>query len=463
MIGKIASEDGDSIAQSSARSIHSTTRLISSDSRSYSLNLLPMEELSPPASPAPFSDLPLSDDRRSEHSQPELELQDNANALSNEEKRNLVRRGKKLQAMLGANAKGLGIEQSFRTVRSAPRRSEPSRYDTGDTDVTGCFPSSPNRPVRRASFPPPSPTLSMASHSPSSPSFRFPLRASMKRQSSGSSFSPAMSMSRSSSSAFATSPETALDTPRTPFDAAWNMGPTLDSKAREERRRRIAKVYAVLGERVPVEHILHTDEHRSPQTAAAVPLVRSGSRLDKASGMLSKQLGKLRKKRPSESSSDESWEAIRSDYGGAAPYKASPIIGGAEVTIDTIRRARKLEDYFGQLPPAHLRRGRSVPRGFESDVHIVGEDGYSPDQEEDDADLLAARRASVVSTKSSRSSLRKSTLQAIDQADPETLKSLGSLYREDRSSGEYVANNRAASPPDFWFRKLARSSALYSY
>lgn len=264
-----------------------------------------------------------------------------ANTLSSDQRRHLVKRSRKLQAMLGATLDESAAQYTL--VDKVPRR----------TNISDPPPVSPTllthlHHSRRSSYPPPSPT---------SP-FR---RASVGSLRSPSPLPPKMSsMSRTSSTEAGmtsemTSPETGLQTPddydaRQPWGhAIYGLGVDIE-KEKEDRRRRVAKLQRFLGEKIPVDLVSST----SGTTTMGPKHKRAPSRLGTALKTAGTRLGLRGRSTTAEDAVEEGEERSSDEVQRSMPVRAKAKVTGmrqasvagplsSEMTIASIRRARKLE------------------------------------------------------------------------------------------------------------------------
>jgi hypothetical protein len=279
-----------------------------------------------------------------------------ANALSLDQRRDLVKRSRKLQAMLGAtldeSAAEYTLVQNVRTPHanvSDPPPVSPTllRQESDPQD----------RATRRSSYPPRSPTSPL--RRPSSATLRSPHDA--LGPSRATAFSPQSMVSTSSSSgdeAAVTSPETGLDTPDT-YDAAQPWGHALyglgladpEARAKEARRRRVAKLQRFLGERIPVELAFAppppTFSHQRTSSRFGYAFQRASSKLgirSRSATPRSTSSSSAVEEDLLRSSEEEARGGSRARFGGVrAPRQTASGRLSSEQTIASIRRARKLE------------------------------------------------------------------------------------------------------------------------
>lgn len=323
-----------------------------------------------PRSPGPFqgvSVVPTDYDQEKAAMEAE-KLPPTVNDLSPDERRDLVKRSKKLQQKLGVQLNEEAARKALQTRRDktspALSASLDDPFDIDDEEMPSALAG--RRRSRSSSFPPPSPT----SPTTFSRLSQVALRNTYQLQQSGMNRSTTMSSISSSSSAggmisateATTSPETSNQSPVTPFEfqsiappwkAPFNIA---DLALKEERRRRVQKVYALLGECVPV-HVVLGDEYladhaNAPSVTANRPKhARTPSRFEQASGVITRRLGMLRKSSKNgdgtgSTSSDEDWQSV--PFIPAHPSILSTADG--EVSIEALRRAQKLERLLGELP-----------------------------------------------------------------------------------------------------------------
>lgn len=262
------------------------------------------------------------------------------NALSQDEKRDLVKRSKKLERMFGVPLEEAAAERVLVGGQPLEGAQDPERLGTGGQEGT---PVRPGRGRRRsASFPPPSPTSAsfedghfFANASPTSPGAR---RLSPPHLGS-------VGMVRSVSSPNATSPVTddvfLPDTPTLPSASHFAALGGTAALQKEERRRKLAKLQRLLGERVPAELALNREPGRG-LAPGGHHMGRSGSRLG---GILKGKLGigHGHGQRGEEVRRDEGFVVVdRQAWGGGEQQQAAK---GSTPTsqIKGLARARKLE------------------------------------------------------------------------------------------------------------------------
>lgn len=320
-------------------------------------------------SPGPFetSLLPLPGSPRAQ--QFSAPMPPTLNELSAGERRNLVKRSKKLQAMLGATLDEAATERTL--VGRGPLRHNSGPFPVSPTLKDEFEASAEWSPTnrRRSSYPPPSPTQSFGPSSPASARYAFRSEAHNAK-------SPESNMSRSSSSGLTmdfTSPDTNHSySPPTPRDF-YSPNPNLwgseqapmhwTNSTKEERRRRVQKVYAVLGEVVPVDVIFGSPDPGLPHPRSSRDKhVRSPSRLGQAGDAISRSFGILKRKnrQADGSTSEEEWVKIQ-NQAQAAPSPFASLVHKEntpqhlqDASIEQLKRARKLEHIFGELPCAPL-------------------------------------------------------------------------------------------------------------
>ncbi|BGP22169.1 hypothetical protein Rt10032_c07g3347 [Rhodotorula toruloides] len=316
------------------------------------------------------------------------------NALTADEKRELVRRSKKLEGFFGASFH----EDAARKVLVGARGQASGQPEVSQTAATFARHDSADSAHggRRDSLAPPyagragptpgysfgayrrpsllSNSLSHSSMclsasargstgsasplaSPRSPTF--PTTPRMQRSSS----SPSR---RSSSFSSMTSPEYAY------FSAEPRRPSTLEreeqQRLREERRKKLEKVTRLLGERVPPQLVVGT-QHGALEAwrgePGDTPITRSRSK-----GGIGRLKGKLGFGGPhAPPSQDESSERGDAGWDYVQPQWTAPTdeAGGADTVrtagsaVDALTKARKLESLFGDLPPPSLYLAPAPP------------------------------------------------------------------------------------------------------
>ena len=232
-------DDTQSITAASLRSASSSQALLRP-------SVLKLSEISTNSSfvdrsPGPFSDSLVPAVSRSEVRK--APLPPTKNELSPEAKRDLVKRNKKLGQLLGTTLNEKAAERQL--------LGRAGRSFSGPEPLSPKFLNEHNSPilVKRSSFPPASPNQSHSA--PPSPGL---FSDTSELPSKTPELSDTLTNSSSSGApADFTSPDTNSESPLTPRDfsptIAWQMRTGKDTK--EERRKRIHKVYALLGEVVP--------------------------------------------------------------------------------------------------------------------------------------------------------------------------------------------------------------------
>ena len=327
------------------------------------------------------------------------------NSLSQDEKRDLVKRSKKLEQMFGVPLEEAAAGRVL--VGGQP-------LDGHDPTKLGALQITPTRPSkgrrRSASFPPPSPTSASFEDAQfflnASPTSQGPRRLSPPNLGSS-------GMVRSVSSPNSTSPITddvfLPDTPTLPNAIQFSALGGTSALQKEERRRKLAKLQRLLGERVPAELALNQAPGRWTSSGAQ-GMGRSGSRLG---GMLKGKLGFGQAHRDEHLKRDEGFVVVDQDALAAAEQQTSQS-STPSAPIKGLARARKLEHLFGDLPPPNLYRGHAHHLSASEPLHRVSSTSSA-------ARSIHSFRTSIAS------------LQYLAEQDPDTL---------DRITEEYATSVR---------------------
>ncbi|KAH8919387.1 hypothetical protein BT69DRAFT_1284872 [Atractiella rhizophila] len=339
-----------------------------------------------------------------------VNLPPTSNLLSPEEKMVLVKRSRKLQALLGATLgedeveHGLmGIKPEQRGALTLPLRN------------------------RRSSFPPGSP--------PHTPNKRLSFMSGVTDLSATST----IDASRSSRISISTNFTSRLETINEP------------TKARADRRKKLVKLQRFLGEQVPISLL----DPSSPQILLASPstgspLARQASQptpsregdKDKKSTLFGKTFG-IGKKGKGSLPPEDSLNDLASLAVGTGPWSGSQTVKVGKMersatqglsphfdSLADIRRARKLEHMFGELPP----------EAFNSHRRLLSDTALS----------VPPRPASVASSVYRPSII---TLNHIIDHEPEALATFINHYNDDDSDEAHgsqahsTSRSRKDSPP----------------
>ncbi|KAK4046524.1 hypothetical protein OIO90_006536 [Microbotryomycetes sp. JL221] len=345
------------------------------------------------------------------------------NVLSANSRRDLIRKSRKLEQVLGSVVTEEAVKEVLQTRADTERR--PSMLL-----------------VRSRSFPPHSPTPSLASFEQQS-SEAGDIELGMVRRTSRSRSSP----SSPSESPMGQSPvdrwfpRNSSSIPNASSFSA--LGGTLEMQ-REERRRKLAKLQRMLGERVPVEVALNDMPGRS---------VISGDHHHVATGIggrLRGALGLARKHPESTSAAQAPETLIQVDASSGSEPRGSRDLAASRVQkpVNSMAKARKLENVFGDLPPKALY---AMP-------------SYTPQ---------SARRTSLSTTRTRSSSMRTidtfrssvASLQILAESDPAALSAIVETYAvNDCGSraivkGQAHTNQHVGLDPNFSFGRAAGSGA----
>lgn len=340
--------------------------------------------------------------------------------------------------MLGAT---LGEDAAEKTLLQSRGRSK-LRIESPPLDESGDAPQPPTRePLRHQrsmSYPPPSPTTSVARRVSGKANLYHTAYGSTSVEELGASpvFNDAASDLRSPSSAFtSTSPETSFS-PATPYDFEsmdhWGQSEIYGYRdpVKEARRRRVRKLHAMLGEQVPLNVILEYERTAAGAPSSEVPPVpqpsrkhaRSSSRIGQAFARLrGKKTGSAQESFSSGTSDDEEW---------VFPQDSTPDCFPKDAPFNA--RDKKLMALFGAVPPAILRTSAHPQSERQtSDRLSILEDSPASSPE---LNISMSKRQSTVSAKSSRASLRRQSLAALlymAEREPATLAmKLQQLYSE---------------------------------
>ncbi|BGP13208.1 hypothetical protein JCM10213_000213 [Rhodosporidiobolus nylandii] len=346
----------------------------------------------------------------------------NRNALSAHEKRELVRRSKKLEGFFGATfqedaAQRVLVSRRGQAVPIVPHDLQGVQGDDVSPTNTS-FPAPGQNPgpdlrasvdsvastssadsgVHRDSLAPPSPSRhafpspsyqfgrssrrpSVLSHSSSLSSLSAPSPSGSPSLNPQGTAPSATRMYRSSSSPSQRS--SSFSSLASPDHAYFSLAPrrmsTLEreeqAREREERRRKLEKVRRMLGERVPIALVCGdgdgaNQDRLSPNAAGSAPMSKSRSTGGAVSGLLKGMAGvKLGgggagvPKGHREPLAAE-WDYVLPQVGessrpGAAAQRPNTHVAGRQV--EALARARKLENLFGDLPPQSMYLSPASP------------------------------------------------------------------------------------------------------
>ncbi|GAA5938138.1 hypothetical protein JCM1841_007043 [Sporobolomyces salmonicolor] len=312
----------------------------------------------------------------------------NRNKLSDQEKRELVRRSKKLEQLLGTRVGEKDARHVF--VGKGAAENDPSSGMVSPTNTSFARPSAPRRPSTAPGPSSLSPTAASFSSSSTSHSVSDHRRAScLSHSSSNASLSPSPGMQRSSSSPSRRS--SSFSSAHSPdymyfssTSGRHHRMSTFDrqdlareGKERDERRRKLEKVRRVLGERVPVGLVVppkdtaKTEEGAKAAAGGASP-AKSRSKMGeifkgallgglKGNGYGKKASGSQEEVNPPPAHQQETFVQveIQDEREGrrrenSAPEQGARAVAGGVHGVDALTKARKLESLFGDLPPQSL-------------------------------------------------------------------------------------------------------------
>ncbi|KAM0788637.1 hypothetical protein ACM66B_006107 [Microbotryomycetes sp. NB124-2] len=295
------------------------------------------------------------------------------NVLSANSRRHLVRQSRKLEQVLGSVVTEDAVTSVLRQTDSPVR---------------------PLWMVRSRSFPPHSPTPSVNSFEQSSDAGDIEYGPARR-----------MSRARSSPSPHSESPATSSPTDRwfprnipnaTSFSA---LGGTLEMQ-KEERRRKLAKLQRMLGERVPVELALSD----SPGRCSSEMSRGRGGLGNKLKGAFG--IGRKHEATPPRQYQNESIVEVAIEGGPRLSAQKS-----TSAPVTSMTRARKLENVFGDLPP----RSMLTPSSATSDRAST----TSPRLRSSSMRTIDTYRSSVAS------------LHLLAKSDPGTLEAIVDSYAAD--------------------------------
>ncbi|GAA5877598.1 hypothetical protein JCM1840_005853 [Sporobolomyces johnsonii] len=312
----------------------------------------------------------------------------NRNELSEQEKRELVRRSKKLEQLLGTRVGERDARHVF--VGKGAVENVPPAGMISPTNTSFPIPPAPGRPSIAPCSSALSPTA--ASFSSSSTSYASDTRRTsyLSHSSSNASLSRSPGMQRSSSSpsrrsssfSSAHSPDhmyfSYTSGQRRRISTFDRQDLARERKERDERRRKLEKVRRVLGERVPVGLVVppkdpgKAEEEGVKVVAGGASMTKSRSKMGeifkgallgglKGNGHGKKASGSHDEVNPPPTQPQEAFVQVevQAQREGrrretSAPEQGVRALAGGAHGVDALAKARKLESLFGDLPPQSL-------------------------------------------------------------------------------------------------------------